>query len=144
MPPLETMPERKAANTLASLISHPPASCHSLPLARPTQKPTVRDPGGLSCDIGQAWGQGRPESKMRDARYSAGRDSSKGMASEACSDICSTYQLGVRAGPPEMSLGRVSRAFSICVSLGMGSTAASQFPSLLPSGLKYEHILGRL
>lgn len=51
-----------SANTLASLISHPPASCWCLPLAKLTQKPTLRQAESSSSDTGLTWGLARPES----------------------------------------------------------------------------------
>lgn len=63
-----------------------------------------------------------------DAHHSAGGEASEGTASNACSDIWYTCQLGIRARLPEMSPGHVSKGFSICVSPGMGGIAAPQFP----------------
>lgn len=62
MPSLEVKPEKESANTLGSLISQPPISGQSLPLAKYTQKPTLREPESPSCDTGQNWGPASPES----------------------------------------------------------------------------------
>lgn len=62
MPSLEVKPEKESANTPGSLISQPPISGQSLPLAKHTQKPTLREPASPSCDTEQNWGPARPES----------------------------------------------------------------------------------
>lgn len=54
VPPLERRPKKKAADTLVSLISHPPLWCHCLPLATPTQKAAIGEPGSHSVTPGRA------------------------------------------------------------------------------------------
>lgn len=65
MPSLEVKPEKESANTLGSLIFHPPISGQSLPLAKHTQKLTLREPESPSCDTGKNWGPARPESRRK-------------------------------------------------------------------------------
>lgn len=93
-------------------------------MARPTQRPVLKEPRSPSCDTGQGQGWARHGSEATDIHHRAG----KTLASKVHSDACYACWLGLRAGLPEMSLGHTFKGSSIGIFLGVGIISVPQFP----------------